>query len=128
MGWFRRREVPAEEVRGEGVTRLTSSGRRDVEVEETTLDDQETVLSWVRGLRQDRDQVFIDRSWGTVVALAADGRPPGVILSDEEHTWHAVPPGGGEKADLSPEQLEQLMLDVMSSPERPTWPDWHQLT
>jgi hypothetical protein len=128
MGWFRRREAPAGEPPEEGVDRLTSRGRRDVDCESTTLDDRETVLKWVRDLRPDQDvQIFVNRSWGVVFASGGDGQPPGVIMGDGEHAWYAVPPGGGEKANLTPEQLERLMLEAMSSPDRPSWPDWHQI-
>ena len=128
MGWFRRRKAPAEQVRKEGVQRLTSRGRRDVDSEETTLDDHATVLRWVRDLRSARHvQVFVDRSWGVVVASSGDGEPPGVIVGDGENAWYAAPPGGGKKANLTQDQLEQLMIEVLSSPERPKWPEWHEL-
>jgi hypothetical protein len=82
-------------------------------------------------LRPDQDvQVWIHRSWGKVVAIAGSGDPPTVLLAagDGESTWYAVPPGGGEKANLTQDELERLMLEALSSRERPKWPDWHQLS
>jgi len=62
------------------------------------------------------------------VASASDGEPLSVFLGDGEHTWYAVPPGGALDEDLSQRQVERLMLEAVSSPERPAWPEWHRLT
>ena len=58
----------------------------------------------------------------------ADGRHPvGVILYDGEKSWLATGPGAAEDQELTPDQIEHMMLDALTADGRPQWPDWHYL-
>lgn len=106
---------------------------RGADRESTSLDDRDTVLGWLRSLRSGTDrQVFVHRDWGTVAAVAEARYPDdiGVFLSDGETSWVAVAPGGPEKIEdchLTPDQVEHVVLDALTSAERPAWPDWRYL-
>ena len=92
------------------------------------LTDRETVRSWVRALRPDRDeQVMVHRPWGSLAAVSDGKHPVGVILSDGEHTWVAEVPGAADQKDLTLEQVEHVVLDGMTSSARPQWPAWRLL-
>ena len=62
------------------------------------------------------------------LAAGSDGKNPiGVILWDGEHTWVAEAPGSAGRSDLTLEQVEHVVLDALTSSERPTWPGWRLL-
>lgn len=125
VGWFRRRAEPSVEksnVPQERARRLTARGRRRTDSDVAGLDDREVVQGWLRELGGDRDQqVYVDRSWGTVVAVA-ERRYDGinVFLSDGERTWHASLPGADSTADLAPAQVEHVLLDALTSTGPPS--------
>lgn len=114
---------------------LTTTRRFPPRVEEETasLGDAETVRRWIRALRPEADQqVHIRRSWGTVAAVTDRKHPVRVLISEGEHSWVAEPPHGapttkGGYADMTPEQVEHVMVDALTSPERPQWPKWSDL-
>lgn len=114
--------------RGELVERLDGKGPFRVARQSAALDDRDTVRRWIRELRPDRDQqVFVHRSWGVVAAVADRRHPVTVLFSDGERSWFAVPPGAPDRQDLTPDQIEHVLLDALTSPGRPEWPDWHPL-
>jgi hypothetical protein len=79
-------------------------------------------VSWVR------NGVSKYSSTGATIAAVADGRHPvGVILSDGDKAWFATAPGAADDQDLTPEQVEHIMLDALAADSRPQWPDWHPL-
>jgi hypothetical protein len=139
MAWFRRQttdsppDAPpdsppeARPVR-EGVTLLTAQGtfrKKVTETESAELSDRATVRRWVRGLRPGLDQtVLVDRPWGTVTVT---GHPVTVLLTDGENAWFAVAPGAPDSQDLTPGQVEHVVLDALMSPDRPQWPDWRPI-
>lgn len=109
--------------------RLTGRGLfRALERDTAALDDRATVQRWLREWRPDRDQqVFVHRPWGTVVAVA-DGRLPiSVFMSDGDKSWFAVAPGAPDDQELTPEQVEHVLLDALTSTGPPTWPEWRYL-
>jgi hypothetical protein len=135
MAWFRRRSTepaPAHSTEGsgppaEGVQLLTAVGafRKKVDAESAELGDRVTVRRWVRELRPGADQtVLVTRSWG---AVAASGHPVTVTLTDGEKSWYAVAPGAPASQDLTPRQVEQVVLAALDSPDRPEWPQWLEL-
>lgn len=95
-----------------------------------SLSDADTVRRWIRAIRPEADQqIHIRRPWGTVVAMADRKQPMAVFLSDGEHAWVAEPPDApqptkGHYADLTLEQVEHVMVDALTSRERPEWPKW----
>jgi hypothetical protein len=104
-----------------------------VQEETTSLRDVETVRRWIRALHAEVDQqVHIRRSWGTVAAVTDRRHPVCVVLSVGEHSWVAEPPDGATTtrsgyADMTLEQVEHVMVDSLTSPERPHWPRWSDL-
>jgi hypothetical protein len=128
MAWWRKRgPMDVAEL-------LVPRGQfRGVDRESTTLDDRDTVLGWLRTVRPGVDrQVFVHRSWGTVAAVAEERYPDdvGLYLSDGDTSWAAVAPGSPEdlrQCHLTPDQVEHVVLDALTSPERPAWPDWRYL-
>ncbi|WP_460662930.1 hypothetical protein [Kribbella swartbergensis] len=128
MGWLQdlvarfrgRPEETAERLTGRGLFRTTK--------ESAELSDRETVQRWLRELSPDRDQqIFVHRSWGTVAAVADRHHPLGVYLADGDKSWFAAAPGATDKQGLTPDQIEHIMLDALTSPERPQWPEWRYL-
>jgi hypothetical protein len=108
--------------------RLTGRGLFRVAGESAALSDRETVQRWLRELRPERDQqVQVHRSWGTVVAVADGHHPVGVYLSDGEKSWFATIPGATGDQQLTPEQIEYVLLDALTAPGPPDWPDWRYL-
>lgn len=69
----------------------------------------------------------VHRRWGTIAAVADGRHPVGVILSDGDKAWFATAPGAANDQDLTPEQVEHIMLDALAADSRPQWPDWHPL-
>ena len=108
--------------------RLTRRSLFKVTGESVALSDRDTVQRWMRELRPGRDQmVLIHRPWGSVAAVA-DRRPPvNVFLSDGERTWFAADPGATTDQNLTPDQIEYIMLDSLMSPGPPDWPEWRDL-
>jgi hypothetical protein len=128
MRWLPARVGRSSRAPRDVVERLTRRGLFRVTRQSTSLDDRETVQSWLRELRPDRDQqVFVHRSWGTVAAVADGRHDVAVLLSHGGKSWFAVPPGGPDKAHLTPDQIEHILLDAMTAPKRPQWPDWRHL-
>jgi len=108
--------------------RLTTRGWFKVTAESAALSDRQTVQRWLRELRPERDQqILVHRSWGTVVAVADRRHPVGVFLSDGDKSWVAAPPGADNDRDLTPEQVAHVVLDALTAPGRPGWPEWHFL-
>jgi hypothetical protein len=108
--------------------RLTKRGVFRVGRESAPLTDRDTVQAWLRELTVARDQqVFVHRPWGTVVAVADGRHPVGVFLSDGEKSYVAAAPGSPEGQDLSPEQIEAVLLDALSASGPPAWPEWRYL-
>jgi len=48
-------------------------------------------------------------------------------MSDGEKSWFAVPPGAVDDRDLTPEQVEHILLDALTASGPPEWPDWRYL-
>jgi hypothetical protein len=108
--------------------RLTPRGLFRVDRDSASLSDRGTVQTWLRELHQDsRQQIFIHRRWGTIVAESDRRHPVTVILFDGEKSWLATAPGADERQALTPEQVEHIMLDALTEDGRPQWPDWHYL-
>ena len=121
-----RRDRPAqlEDV----AERLTPSSLFKVHRESASLSDRGTVQTWLRELHRERDQqVFVHRGWGTIVAVADRRHPVTVILHDGEKSWFASAPGAAPDHELSPDQIEHILLDALTADSRPEWPDWHYL-
>ena len=135
VSWFRRSVLQAAPASMDLASLLTTTRRFPLRVEEETasLSDAETVRRWIRTLRPEADQqVHIRRSWGTVAAVTDRKHPVCVVLSDGEHSWVAEPPDGAATtrsgyADMTLEQVEHVMVDALTSPERPRWPRWSDL-
>ncbi len=130
MAWWRKRAAPMDVA-----SLLVPRGLfRGVDTETSSLLDHDWVLGWLRTLRPGTDrQVFVHRAWGTVAAVA-DARYPddvSVFLADTDDTsWTAVAPGSPEdlrQCHLTSDQVEHIVLDALTSPERPAWPDWRYL-
>ena len=109
--------------------RLTRRGLFGVKSEEAPLDARDVVRGWLHDLGSGRDQqVFVHRSWGTLAAVPDRGQPVSVLMTDGgDPTWFAVPPGAGDDTDLTPEQIEWIMLDALTSSGPPDWPQWRPL-
>lgn len=96
--------------------------------ERAELSDRNTVQAWLRELRPEHEtQVFVHRSWGTVLAVADRNPSVQVFLYDGDKTWWAAAPGSPDEQHLTPEQVEHILLDALASPARPSWPDWRYL-
>jgi hypothetical protein len=128
--WFRRSTEEPAIAPADCAQLLTTTRRfpRRVEEESAPLSDAETVRRWIRTLHADQ-QVHVRRPWGTVLAVH-DGKPPvRVFLADGEKSWVAEPPDATTKAkggyaDMTLEQVEHVMVDALTSPDRPQWPRW----
>jgi hypothetical protein len=129
VGWFRRRADRPTENLVDTAERLTTRSRRQIDQDRATLSDYATVQGWLRVLgRQGDQQVFIHRPWGTVVAVAERRYDTiGVFLSDGDQVWYATPPGAASNIELTPSQVEHILLEALTSPGPPEWPDWHDL-
>jgi hypothetical protein len=127
MSWLRGRGAKA--APSEVAERLTRHGLFRVDREAVSLSDGDTVRLWLRRLASERDQqVLVHRPWGTVAAVADGRNPLTVVMSDGEHSWVAAAPGSVDDQDLTPEQVEHVMLDALASSARPEWPKWCDLT
>ena len=135
MTWLRRRSGDPASAAKEVASRLTTIRRFPLRVEEETasLSDGETVRRWIRTLRPEgNQQVHVRRTWGTVAAVCDGKHPVNVVLTDGEHSWVAEPPGGPTAtregpAELTLEQVEHVVVDALTSTERPHWPTWRLL-
>jgi hypothetical protein len=122
--WFTRRPRGPRET----AERLTRRGLFRVEGESAALTDRETVRRWLQELRADRDQqVLVHRPWGTVAAVADGRHPVAVVMFDGEHSWSATAPGAVGSQELTPDQIEHVMLEALTTPSRPQWPTWVNL-
>ena len=128
MGWLRDRLTPRARGPQQTVERLTRRGLFRVEGESAALTDRETIRRWLRELGADRDQqVLVHRPWGTVAAVADGRHPVAVVLTDGEHSWSAAAPGAAASQELTPDQIEHVMLEAVTAPSRPQWPTWVDL-
>ena len=128
MSWLRKREGRLTRGPQDVAERLTGRGPFRTTRESAALGDHQTVRAWLRQLSPDRDQqVFVHRPWGTVVAVADGHHAIGVFLSDGDRSWSASAPGAGADADLTPDQVEFILLDALTSPGQPEWPEWRYL-
>jgi hypothetical protein len=108
--------------------RLTRRGLFRVDRDAAALSDRGTVQAWLRELDRGRDQqVWVHRRWGRVVAVADRRQPVTVILHDGEKSWFATAPGAAGDQELTPDQVEHILLDALTAESRPQWPDWHYL-
>jgi hypothetical protein len=104
--------------------------RKEVIGESTTLDDRETVTRWLREMHQQRGQTLIvHRPWGSVF-VAAEGLPlTDVMMTDGDRMWYAAAPGSmlaQKQPQLTPEQVEHVVLDSLTSVTPPRWPEWRE--
>jgi hypothetical protein len=107
---------------------LTGRGLFRIARDTAELTERETVQGWLRELRPERDQqILVHRPWGTVAAVADGHHPVAVFLSDREKSWSAAVPGTTDDRDLTPEQVEHVLLDAMTAPGPPDWPEWRYL-
>ena len=108
--------------------RLTVRGIFRVDRDSAPLGDRATVQGWLRELHRGRNQqVFVHRRWGTIVAVADGRHPVTVILHDGEKSWLAAAPGAADDQELTPDQVEHVLLDALAAESRPQWPDWRYL-
>ncbi len=98
----------------------------DLNGEQVALHERAKVQAWLREMGPD-ETVLVHRAWGTIAARSHSDFPVGVFLSDSDGAWFAVPPGPDEELPLTPSEVEHIMLDAMSSPQRPAWPRWVEL-
>jgi len=123
MGW--RRDRPQLEDVAE---RLTRRGLFRVDRDSASLSDHGTVRTWLRQLHPTRDQqILVHRHWGTIGAVADRRHPVTVILHDGDKSWFATAPGAADDQQLTPDQVEHILLDALTADSRPQWPDWHYL-
>ncbi|RKN42773.1 hypothetical protein [Micromonospora endolithica] len=111
-------------------TRRRGLFRKVVTREAVGVGDRETVVRWLRGLHQEENQtVVIHRPWGSI-CVVADGRAPtDVMVTDGDRMWYAARPGSGlpqKLPQLSPDQVEHVMLDALTSDTPPRWPEWRE--
>lgn len=116
------------------VERLTTTRRglfrKAVTGETANLDDRETVIRWLRELDGERDQTVIVHRPSGSICVVADGRPPGdVMMTDGDRMWYAAYPGSNlpqKLPQLTPDQVEHVMLDALTSVTPPRWPEWRE--
>ena len=128
MGWLRNRFGRTGGRPKYLAERLTTRGPFRVTRESAALSDRETVQSWLRELHPKRDQqIHIVRSWGTVLAVADGRHPVKVLLSDGKKSWFAAIPGAADNLNLTPDQVEHVLLDALTASSPPGWPEWRYL-
>jgi hypothetical protein len=122
---MRRDSRPAREF----AERLTRQGLFGVQSEEAPLDARDLVRRWLHEQRSGGDQqVLVHRSWGTLAAVPDRRQPTSVIMNDDgDRAWFAAPPGAGDDTDLTPDQIEWIVLDALTSSGPPAWPRWRRL-
>ncbi|ABP56770.1 hypothetical protein [Salinispora tropica] len=111
-------------------TRRRGMFRKEHTNETVGLGDGETVVRWLRELHQERNQtVMIHRPWGSI-CVVADGRAPtDVMVTDGDRMWYAACPGSTlpqSRPQLTPDQVETVMLDALTSNALPQWPEWRE--
>lgn len=130
MGLMQRiRQAGARVARSrvDSAERITPRGVLDAGGEQVSLTDSDTVRGWVREMGPE-ETVLVHRAWGTVAARHDRRFPPGVLLSDSSGAWFAVPPGADDNHPLTLGQVEHIVLEAMTSPTRPAWPRWVELS
>jgi hypothetical protein len=117
----------------EYVERITFVGRwwqkKRIQAEPVELSEEATVRRWLRELAPGQDvTIMVHRSWGAVVAVADGKGPVSVFLADDrEMPLYAVAPGAPKDQHLTPDQVEDILVDALTSAVPPEWPDWHAL-
>lgn len=111
-------------------TRRRGMFRKEHTSETVGLGDGETVIRWLRELHQERNQTIgIHRPWGSI-CVVADGRAPThVTVTDGDRMWYAAAPGSKlprGQPQLTPDQVEAVMLDALTSDALPRWPEWRE--
>jgi hypothetical protein len=119
----RRAGAQAARTRVDLAERVTPRGSEGGGGEQVTLTDSGTVQGWLRRMGPD-ETVLVHRAWGTVAVRNGRRRPVGVYLSDGANAWFAVPPGAEDHHLLTADEVEQIVLDALTSAERPAWPRW----
>jgi hypothetical protein len=130
LGWLFDRLVLSRSAPNDVAIRDTDTGPGPfrIQSESVALTNRETVQRWLRELRPERAQrIFVHRSWGTLVAIADRRDPVNVFLTDGETTRFATTRGTTNEQPLTPEQIEHVMLDALTSPAPPDWPEWRVL-
>jgi hypothetical protein len=122
----RRAGARAARSRLDLVERLTTARALRDDGVQVPLADSATVRRWLRDMGP-AETVLVHRAWGTLAARAGREDTVNVFLSDGASAWYAVPPGTHEAHPLTLGQVEHIVLDAMSSPERPAWPHWVEL-
>ena len=108
--------------------RLTNKGRMRLEQDTAALGDVDLVRTWLRDLRPGQDQqILVHRGWGTVAAVADKSDSIEVVRSDSAGPYYAVAPGAPDKAALTSDQVERIVIDALTSPGPPSWPEWREL-
>ncbi|WP_027644722.1 hypothetical protein [Salinispora oceanensis] len=95
------------------------------------LDDRDTVVRWLRELHQERDQtVIIHRSWGAVCVVGEGRAPTDIMLTEDDgRMWYAARAGSKipqKRPQLTPAEVEHVMLEALTSANRPQWPEWRE--
>lgn len=130
LSWLRKPVGGSPSAPMDKAERLTSTRRFPLRVKQdvASLSDEEVVRRWVRSLRlESKDTVIVHRPWGSVAAVCDGKHPIAVFLTDGEHTWSAEPLGAADQTALTPEQVEHVVLDGLTSSQRPQWPRWSLL-
>ena len=129
LGWLGDRLSRSRGAPMDVAERLTGRSLFRVDSESVPLNDRATVQRWLRELRPEHDeQILVHRSWGTIVAVADRRGPVSVFLADDENkAWFAAVRGASDEQPLTPEQLEHVMVDALTSPGPPRWPEWRYL-
>ncbi|MBM7494106.1 hypothetical protein JOD64_005328 [Micromonospora luteifusca] len=129
MGWLQRLTGRAESAQQDVAELLSTPRLFRVTSETVSLDDRETVRRWLRELDPDlQQQVHIRRPWGAIAAVSDRREPVGVVMTDNEgRSWGAYVPGADDSEQLTPQQVEDVMLAALTSTERPAGPDWRRL-
>lgn len=112
-------------------TRRQGLFRKVVTGDTVSLDNRDTVVRWLRELHQERDQtVIIHRSWGSV-CVVGEGRAPTDIMmtEDDGRMWYAARAGSKipqKRPQLTPAEVEHVMLEALTSDTPPQWPEWRE--
>lgn len=111
-------------------TRRQGLFRKVVTGETVGLSDRDTVVRWLRELHLERDQtVIIHRSWGAVCVVGEGRAPTDIMMSDGDRTWYAARAGSNipqKRPQLTPNEVEHVMLDALTSDAPPQWPEWRE--